>query len=288
MWMLVACNEDADPAKDYIYFPIGRAFTATTQLSATINGRALPFDTLADKGDGYWLRVSRATLPANGTIVLQFTRRGGNVELFKGTVADQSKWLSEASYIDCNKELFKTKAAEITQGATTRVEKAKLIQKFVANHVRFQVYKDSFLEEASKTYELGYGTCMNFSRLFVSLCRSIGIPARSVWGVVYGYNNDNIYDYHHQWAELLDESGLWHTTDFSYTRNFDKNDLRYLDLLYAAEENSFIGEHEKSELQLGNVSYFNNYPASLTGKLGFELVEDARPDHMTLKFSFTF
>jgi hypothetical protein len=76
---------------------------------------------------------------------------------------------------------------------------------------------------------------MNFSRLYVALCRASDIPARTVWGVVYGYNDDNIYDYHHQWAEVMDESGYWHPCDFNYTTDFDLNDIRYLDLIYAAE-----------------------------------------------------
>ena len=38
---------------------------------------------------------------------------------------------------------------------------------------------------------------------------------------------------HHQWAESLNDSDYWHAADFGYTIDFDLNDIRYLDLIYA-------------------------------------------------------
>ena len=148
------------------------------------------------------------------------------------------------------------------------------------------IYKDSFLDKASKTYELGYGTCMNFSRLYVALCRAAKIPARTIWGIVYGYNDDNIYDYHHQWAEILDESGYWHPSDFNYTTSFNLNDVRYLDLIYAAEENTMIQNRGSYEIMFENLKYYNDYPVTLTANLGFELISDNRPDSMTVKYKY--
>jgi hypothetical protein len=39
---------------------------------------------------------------------------------------------------------------------------------------------------------------------------------------------------------------------------------------------------------LGEVKYFNDYPATLTGRLGFELLEDERPEYMTVEYSYKF
>lgn len=75
---------------------------------------------------------------------------------------------------------------------------------------------------------------MNFSRLFTALCRASGIPARTVWGIIY---DEGIYDHHRQWAEFRDEEGYWHPLDFNFTKTIDLDDLRYLDLIYAPEEN---------------------------------------------------
>jgi hypothetical protein len=172
----------------------------------------------------------------------------------------------------------------MTKGIENNIEKALKIQTYVINNTELRVYQNSFQDKASQTFGLKCGICINFSRLFVALCRAANVPARSVWGIVYGYYNDNIYDYHHQWAEFLDNDGYWHPLDFTYTKNYNLSDIRYLDLLYSAEENSILSESSSFELDLGSVQYFNKFPAPLTGRLGFELVEDKRPDYMVVKY----
>ena len=155
-------------------------------------------------------------------------------------MGDKADWISPSYYIDSDHEDLAVKAAELTEGLETRLEKAKEIHNYVYNHVALKIYFDASLEKASRTDELGYGTCMNASRLFVALCRAAGVPARTVWGIVYAHEDTGDYDNHHQWAESLDDSGDWHAADFGYTIDFDLNDIRYLDLIYAAEENSII------------------------------------------------
>ena len=95
-----------------------------------------------------------------------------------------------------------------------------------------------------------------------------------------------IYDYHHQWAEILDESGYWHPSDYNYTTSFNLNDLRYLDLIYAAEENTMIQNRGSYEIMFENLKYYNDYPVTLTANLGFELISDNRPDSMTVKYKY--
>ncbi len=219
---------------------------------------------------------------------IQFDRKKEELQFFKESHVNKQDWLSPSYYIDSENETLRLKAIELTKDIDSGLEKAKRIQQFVISHVTLSIYKDSFLEKASKTYELGYGTCMNFSRLYVALCRAAGIPARTIWGIVYGYNNDNIYDYHHQWAEVLDDSDFWHPADFGYTTHFDLNDIRYLDLIYAAEENTLFQNRENQTIILKGIQYFNNYPATLTGRLGFQLIEDNRPDSMTVEYSYEF
>lgn len=197
-------------------------------------------------------------------------------------------WISPSYYIDSDDENIVLKANELIKGLSASIEKAKAIQQFVINHLELNLYyKNFFLDKASKTYELGYATCVNFSRLYVALCRAANIPARSVYGVVYGFNNDNIYDYHHQWAEILDESGYWHPLDFGYTTIFDLNDIRYLDLIYAAEENTIIMDRDLYDIML-DLHYYNDYPMTWTGGFGFELKSDNRPDSMIVEYSYKY
>jgi hypothetical protein len=196
-------------------------------------------------------------------------------------------WTEDSYYIDASNRFIKDKAVALTNGTQNNIEKAKLIQQYVISNMTYNVYPNSFQEKASKTFELHYGSCMNYSRLFIALCRAVNVPARSVWGIVYGYDDDGVYDYHHQWAEILDNDGFWHPLDLNYSTSFNLADVRYLDLLYGAEENSIL-TNSSYEIHLGNVSYFHNYPATLTGKLGFVLTDDHRPDYMLVSYTYKF
>lgn len=280
------CEKNKVTKTNFLLFPAGRSFIGSSEIKAYVAGSEINPDFIFDSCGGYWIRISRTDLPGSGQICIQYTRRREELALFHEISAVTHNWIASSFYIDCDNEEIQSKALELTNGYQSNIDKARRIQQFVISHLDFNIYHDSFLEKASRTYELGYGTCMNFSRLFIALCRAANIPARSVWGIVYGYNDDNIYDYHHQWAEILDEEGYWHPADLTYTTSFDLNDIRYLDLVYAAEENTIVKNRSSEEVILGDVSYFNDYPATLSGRLGFELIEDERPEYMILEFTY--
>lgn len=241
-----------------------------------------------DSCGGYWIKIAETDLPEHGNLKIRFIRKQGELHLFYEENIDEQYWLNPSYYIDCDNEILRLKAIELTKNSESRIDKAKRIHQYVSGHITMKIYKDSFLDKASTTYDLGYGTCMNYSRLYVALCRAAGIPARTIWGMVYGHDDDNIYDYHHQWAEILDDSGYWHPADFNYTTNFDLNDIRYLDLIYAAEENTIVQNRIDNKIILEDLKYFNDYPTTLTGRLGFQLIEDNRPNSMTIEYSYEF
>lgn len=286
---LLCCKKKPEKSKsDSLIFPIGRSFLDSGEITLTIGGTEHNPNIIFDSCGGYWLKISRKDLPESGNITINYTKRNGEFNSFKEIVGNKQDWLMPSYYIDSDNNILISKAIELTNNLQSNVDKAKEIHQFVINHVILKNYKDSFLDKASKTYESGYGTCINFSRLYVALCRAVGIPARTIWGIVYGHNDDNIYDYHHQWAEILDDSGYWHPCDFNYTTIFDLNDIRYLDLIYAAEENTIIKERVSQEFLLKNLTFFNDYPVSLTGRFGFELLEDNRPNSMTVEYIYEF
>jgi len=288
--ILTSCEKNSnEPQSDFLIFPVGRSFLNTSSINIKIGDAKFnsDLDFVFDSCGGYWLQIPKSTIFDNESIVITITRKKGDMELFSEIVGHKQDWISPSYYIDSDNENIVLKANELTKELITSIEKAKAIQQFVINHVEINIiYKDSFLDKASKTYELGYGTCINFSRLYVALCRAANIPARTVWGIVYGYNNDNIYDYHHQWGEILDESGYWHPSDFNYTTSFDLNDIRYLDLIYAAEENTIIKDRDSYNIMFENLNYYHDYPVTLTARLGFELKSDNRPDSMIVEYSY--
>jgi hypothetical protein len=97
-----------------------------------------------------------------------------------------------------------------------------------------------------------------------------------------GYNN------HHQWAESLDDSGYWHAMDFGYTIDFDLNDIRYLDLIYAAEENFILKNRKDYHIMFEDMFYTNDYPTVPDGKIRFRLLSDSRPDSMVVEYSYDY
>ena len=256
---------------------MGRSFLGETTIEVNVRNKEIVYDTCG----GYWMKI-----PDNqGTVVFTIVRKKENLNLFKDTLDRSGKWTSPSYYIDSDNDSIAKLANSITQGITSTLDKAKAIHQFVMQHFNFDPnYRKSFLDKASETLENGYGTCMNFSRIFVALCRAAGLNARTVWGIVYGYNNDNIYDYHHQWAEVQDDEGTWHPLDLDYTTNFDLNDIRYLDLIYAAEENSVIIKRWEYNIAFEHLIYKRNYPVTTDARLGFQLISDDRPDSMSLEF----
>jgi hypothetical protein len=284
IFIFTGCEKRVISQSDSLAFPAGRSFLGSSDIKLFIDDEQIEPSFVYDSCGGYWIKLEKNGLEGKNKIRIEYTRREGGLSLFKEPTFDYQEWTSESYFIDCNNSQIVSKAVELTNGLQGSIAKALQIHQFVVEYLELRMYHDSFLDKASKTFELGYGTCMNFSRLFVALCRAAGIPSRSVWGVVYGYNNDSVYDYHHQWAEIRDEDGYWHQADFTYTVSFELNDIRYLDLLYAAEENEFVRNRNNQEIVLGDVSYFNDYPATLTGRLGFELVEDGRPEFMIVRY----
>jgi hypothetical protein len=289
MLILTNCKKDNNESKSNILiFPIGRSFMNSSFIDVLKGETEYNSHFTFDSCGGFWLQIPKSEISNGEKIKVGFTRKKSNLKLFQEIAGDDKKWINPSYYIDCDNEDIINKANELIKGLSTNIEKAKVIQQFVINHVKMNIYHNSFLEKASKTYELGYGTCMNFSRLYVALCRAAKIPARTIWGIVYGYNNDKTYDYHHQWAEILDESGYWHPLDLTYTTSFDLNDIRYLDLIYAAEENTIFKDRGSYDIMLEELVYFNDYPVTLSGRLAFELKSDNRPDSMVVEYLYTY
>lgn len=273
--------------KSAIYFPVGRSCVLSNSLTVTKNNEEFHPNIVYDSCGGYWLNFDASEFEANTEVVVKYTRTTQHIEDFIDSTHLEN-WLGASWYIDCDNEAIISKAAEITEGLTTNLEKATEIQQFVISNLRFdQSYSKSFDIKASQSLDDDIGTCMNFSRLYVALCRAAGIPARSVWGIVYGYAQ-NQYDFHHQWAEVCDENGKWHVCDLTKRKDFFNNDIEYLDLVYGAEENSAITGYTDWIHLLNNMDYWHSYPVSTNARLGFKMILNNRPDSMVVKYTIKF
>lgn len=289
IFSLYSCEKKAFTNNaDYLSFPVGRSFLSASSIEVRIEGMEYEADFSFDSCGSYWLHIPKSILSGGDNIKIRFTRKQEELQLFPQLSGDKQDWVRPSATIDSDHEELIRIAREKTEGYDTNIEKAKRLQVYVVGHVYLKIFFDASLNLASTTNELGYGTCMNSSKLFVALCRAVNIPARSVWGVVHSYDGLGGYNNHHQWAEILDDDGFWHPMDFGYTTYFDLNDIRYLDLLYAAEENSIIRKRADYHFMFGDMHYTNDHPTPPSGKIKFRLIEDSRPDSMVVEYSYDY
>lgn len=297
--LLFCCCEksEVDPKTETLVFPIGRvSFESNSYKVMVINDSVYTHTPkiIADSNNGYWLEFSRDDLEEFQMLQIQFTRKKQDLVLFHEESNNTSRWVLPSYYIDSDNEEIKAKAIELTKSSTSDFMKARQIHAFVCSHIRFvSDLGHTYFHKASTTLDLKKGNCMNFSRLFVALCRAANVPARTVWGIVYGYGSGSRanYNYHHQWAEILDQDNNWRVTDLTMTKVFDINDIRYLDLIYAAEENDMVRDHHLKEIMLDKLKYYNGYPAAPSGieynnGVGFNIMSDNEPD--SLKTGYTY
>ncbi|MCF8358096.1 MAG: transglutaminase domain-containing protein [Prolixibacteraceae bacterium] len=287
---IVGCEKDDPfPSSGSYFFPAGRSFLTSSDYYLSINDNELEPELLFDSCGGYWIKIDEAEFKKGDTLKLQITRNKTGFTPFKEAYNTNETFVSPSYYIDYENSDFASKAVELTENMETNIEKAKRLKKFVISYLNFDVdYRGSFRDKVSKTYEIGYGTCMNFSRLHVAMCRAANVPARTVWGVVYGHNNDLVYDYHHQWAEIQDEEGYWHPMDFNYTTDFDLNDIRYLDLIYSAEENTILKNRAAYKILSDSLHWDHDYPIVPHARMGFNLADDNRPESMTILYEYKY
>lgn len=282
--LLVACGAPEN-ASHSLLIPVGR--------SAVVGGNTFqvlidtePYDphvTYDDYG-GYWIEVPY-DLQENSEVLLRITVEDERAELYREQSEDLQRWLSPSELIDSDNPALTAEAEKLTVDSTSAIEKARRIQRFVIGHLEFKHYMNHFRYKASDTYEMGYGTCVNHARLFVALCRAANVPARTVWGIIY---NNGVYDYHHEWAEFLDDDGYWHPLDFTFTTSANLSDIRYLDLIYSSEENPLYerSRNERYRADTSQIIVYDTTDRAYDGRLGFRLVDDNFPNSLVVENRF--
>jgi transglutaminase-like putative cysteine protease len=101
------------------------------------------------------------------------------------TSSEQAQFLQSTKYIPTD-GIVKTKATEITKGATTDVEKARAIYEWIVdNTFRDPKVRGCGRGDIGAMLETGYlgGKCADLNALYVGLARAAGLPARDVYGI---------------------------------------------------------------------------------------------------------
>jgi transglutaminase-like putative cysteine protease len=95
------------------------------------------------------------------------------------------KYLAGTKFITTD-GIVRKQALEVTKGATTDVAKAKAIYEWIVeNTFRDPKTRGCGLGDIKVLLETGYlgGKCADLNALFVGMARSVGIPARDIYGV---------------------------------------------------------------------------------------------------------
>lgn len=113
-------------------------------------------------------------------------------------------------------------AKQVTAKGTTDEEKAKLLYRYVGTRIKYDWDKVKLYEEKriwkeqtpEETFLSKTGVCIDFSRLYAVMARSIGLEVKVVTGL--GYDGRGSYG-PHAWNEVyLSETGRWVPLDSTW------------------------------------------------------------------------
>jgi len=131
--------------------------------------------------------------------------------------SDIRPFLSQQDYT-LSTQAMEAQVNEIVRDAQNPFEEAVRIGNWVNSNIEYDISYGAVILDAPQVFKQRRGTCDEFAHLFISMVRSIGIPARYVSGVVYGtlgIDEEGSLDwYNHGWAEVW--LGEWVPFDPTY------------------------------------------------------------------------
>jgi transglutaminase-like putative cysteine protease len=122
-----------------------------------------------------------------------------------GGDASLKRFLGADDYIQAGDPVLAAQAREITDGARDSWDAARRLSAWVAVHIKGAIPGGV---TARGTFDQGAGDCGGHSFLLAALCRSVGIPARVVWGCLYTPHQDGAFG-QHAWNEVYMGAAGW-------------------------------------------------------------------------------
>ncbi len=119
-------------------------------------------------------------------------------------------------------------AGEIAAGSTDPLEQARRFYDHVTGNMDYDAAKQSWLGSTQHALTCSVGNCNDIHALFVSLCRSAGIPARFVLGQALEPSEDGeLCDLcgYHCWAQFFIAGLGWLPADASCAVKYDTHGL---------------------------------------------------------------
>ena len=129
-----------------------------------------------------------------------------------GGQASLREYLTARGFIQSDDPVLAARAREITNGARDSWDAAHRISEWVAQNIRGAIPGGV---TARGTYDQRAGECGGHSFLVAALCRSVGIPARAVWGCAYTRYGGGAF-VQHVWNEVYMGDAGWISMDATF------------------------------------------------------------------------
>ncbi|CEG11966.1 hypothetical protein MSIBF_A1820007 [groundwater metagenome] len=197
----------------------------------------LDFNNLVSGTHALEYEVNITTDINNFNYTIQSLSKGSNSQYLQND--SLTRWTQE----------IQSMAQNLTPNCSSDFEKVGKISRWVYENITYDIILAGQPYNASWVFTNKKGVCAHYTNLLISMCRSIGIPARGVYGDVY---NSSDYLGGHAWAEVFMDN-KWYTVDPTF------NEIGFIDSGHVSEgydlstlESSFFSAE-------GYGLSFNNY-----------------------------
>lgn len=168
-----------------------------------------PFDLIVDDSGNQVMSFVFREIPPFGTKIISIKAVLSMSDFPNCSGEEKKNFLAPEKYVEST-------APEVVETGKllddkTDVKTSEKIFNWVANNIHYVGF-ESEERGALAALKSGEGDCTEFMRLFVALCRTNGIPARSIGGYICRKNNIITPVDYHNWAEFY-IGGTWHTAD---------------------------------------------------------------------------
>jgi transglutaminase-like putative cysteine protease len=138
------------------------------------------------------------------------------------------RWLHAEQFVNVDDKTHQL-ALEVVGAKTNILEQAKLVYDYVTGTMTYDAARQSWKGSTEHALVCSVGNCNDIHALFISLCRSLGIPARLVLGQAFeapppGQEACELCGYH-CWAEFFAPGLGWLPIDASCACKYGKHQL---------------------------------------------------------------
>tara|TARA_Y100000310_G_scaffold239597_1_gene243261 strand:- start:605 stop:2440 length:1836 start_codon:yes stop_codon:yes gene_type:complete len=190
--------------KTYQYQTVTTQETSTTPDATTTDEISITWDTQTQT---YEYSIDSIVETKNYLVQTQ-------KQTFPTTAEEELEYTLETEYIDITEQI-ENQAQEITEGETDLYKAVFKLADWTEKSIQYNLttLSANTVQTSSWVLENREGVCDEITNLFISMCRSLGIPAKFISGIAYTNIIDDFGQ--HGWAEVYID-GKWVPFDVTY------------------------------------------------------------------------